>query len=166
MEAGYRGLKAAGKGAHTSPMSHAHATEHVGSTSRRSRQYKKARVLQDQHRHRDQSLVWLGSNTVSSHSEVLCHVVQELEIAVRDSHMTGRAAVGLVRIPLCQLPLGGQQKLWLPVQASAAGLKVCCILLHDRSQVFPQTYLHRSATGYFNGSRRQATPANHRPAAT
>ena len=51
--------------------------------------------------------------------------------------MTGRAAVGLVRIPLSQLPLGGQQKLWLPVQASSAGYKVCRILLAGHPMLSP-----------------------------
>ena len=47
-----------------------------------------------------------------------------LEIAIRDSQMTGRAAVGVVRVPLRQLPMGGQQNMWLPVQPSASGAKV------------------------------------------
>ena len=50
--------------------------------------------------------------------------MQVLEIAIRDSRITGRAGVGVVRIPLKQLSVGGQQNVWLPVQASAAGLKV------------------------------------------
>ncbi|KAL0042532.1 hypothetical protein WJX79_002601 [Trebouxia sp. C0005] len=48
---------------------------------------------------------------------------QVLEIAIRDSHLTGRAGVGVVRVPLRQLPLGGQQDMWLPVQPSASGIK-------------------------------------------
>ncbi|DBA90515.1 TPA: hypothetical protein ACH3X1_003774 [Trebouxia sp. C0004] len=48
---------------------------------------------------------------------------QVLEIAIRDSHLTGRAGVGVVRVPLQQLPLGGQQNMWLPVQPSASGIK-------------------------------------------
>ena len=50
--------------------------------------------------------------------------MQVLEIAIRDSRMTGRAAVGVVRVPLRQLPMGGQQNMWLPVQPSASGAKV------------------------------------------
>lgn len=50
--------------------------------------------------------------------------MQVLEIAIRDSQMTGRAAVGVVRLPLRQLSMGGQQNMWLPVQPSAAGAKV------------------------------------------
>ena len=51
-------------------------------------------------------------------------MIQVLEIAIRDSHMTGRAGVGVVRVPLRSLPLGGQQDMWLPVQPSASGIKV------------------------------------------
>ena len=50
--------------------------------------------------------------------------MQVLEIAIRDSRMTGRAAVGVVRLPLSQLPMGGQRNMWLPVQPSASGAKV------------------------------------------
>lgn len=50
--------------------------------------------------------------------------VQVLEIAIRDSQMTGRAAVGVVRVPLRQLSMGGQQSMWLPVQPAASRAKV------------------------------------------
>lgn len=55
--------------------------------------------------------------------------MQVLEIAIRDSRMTGRAAVGVVRVPLRQLPLGGQQNMWLPVQPSASGAQVSIHML-------------------------------------
>ena len=58
---------------------------------------------------------------------MLCPL-QVLEIAVRDSRITGRAGVGTVRIPLQRVPLGAQQNVWLPVQAPAAALKVCLLL--------------------------------------
>lgn len=53
-----------------------------------------------------------------------CVCAQVLEIAIRDSQITGRAAVGVVRVPLRRLPTGGQQNMWLPVQPSASGAKV------------------------------------------
>ena len=58
-----------------------------------------------------------------------CCCAKVLEIAIRDSHLTGRAGVGVVRVPLRQLPMGGQQNMWLPVQPSTSGMKVLSLSL-------------------------------------
>lgn len=62
---------------------------------------------------------------LKSRLTLLLVLMQVLEIAIRDSRMTGRAAVGVVRVPLRQLPTGAQRDMWLPVQPSASGAKVC-----------------------------------------
>ncbi|KAK9809249.1 hypothetical protein WJX72_012084 [[Myrmecia] bisecta] len=40
---------------------------------------------------------------------------QVLEISVRDSHLTGRPAVGIVKVPLSRMPADGKLTAWLPV---------------------------------------------------
>ena len=44
-------------------------------------------------------------------------VGQVLEIAVQDSQLTGRPAVGRVSVPLSRIPEDGRMTAWLPVQA-------------------------------------------------
>ena len=39
-----------------------------------------------------------------------------LEIAVQDSQLTGRPAVGRVSVPLSRIPEDGRMTAWLPVQ--------------------------------------------------
>lgn len=44
--------------------------------------------------------------------------MQILEIHVRDSHLTGRADLGYVKLPLRSIPPDGHISSWIPVQVS------------------------------------------------
>ena len=46
--------------------------------------------------------------------------LQVLEIAIKDSRITGRSSVGVVRVPLGSLPEGGRLNAWLPVVGNHA----------------------------------------------
>ena len=46
--------------------------------------------------------------------------LQVLEIAIKDSRITGRSSVGVVRVPLRSLPEGGRLNAWLPVVGNHA----------------------------------------------
>ena len=95
-----------------------------------------------------------GRTTADADHSPLTWRLQVLEIAIKDSRITGRSSVGLVQVPLRSLPEGGRLNAWLPVVGNHARGGVSPALPTRPATVLPssrgQQDPGRSATGLSN----------------